>query len=217
MMTRRLKGMGQQKYAAGFDRVVCHEGCLGRPYELKKPTMVFVNSMSDTFNEEVPLEFIQRIFGVAVDCPQHQFQLLTKRSERLVELAPQLPWPSNVWMGVTVEHEDYAYRIDHLRSVPAAVRFLSIEPLLSPLPNLDLDQIDWAIVGGESGAGSEPVPEAWAVDILEQCQTAGTRFFFKQWGGRHNKRAGHLLLGQTWNEMPEAANTVSRAVKKSAA
>ncbi|MCK9463173.1 MAG: phage Gp37/Gp68 family protein [Proteobacteria bacterium] len=216
-MTRRLKAMGQEKYQAGFSEVVTHPECLGEPYKLRKPSMVFVNSMSDTFHKDVPVEFIQKIFSVAVDCPRHTFQVLTKRSERLVELAPQLPWPANVWMGVSVENERHVNRIDHLRQVPAAVRFLSIEPLLGPIPNLNLDGIDWVIVGGESGPGSEPVLEAWVVDIRDQCREAGVAFFFKQWGGRNNKKAGHLLLGETCQEMPDAANVVSRVVTKPAA
>ena len=203
-MTRRLKAMGQPNYRNGF-RVTVHEHALELPLGWKKPQAIFVNSMSDLFHEAVPLEFIRRLFDVMQKASGHRFQVLTKRSARLAELAPLLPWPKNVWMGVTVESADYVHRIDDLRTVPAAVRFLSLEPLLSPLPNLDLTDIDWAIVGGESGPGARPMAEAWAADLRNQCQAAEVPFFFKQWGGVNKKKAGRELDGRTWDEMPKRA------------
>jgi protein gp37 len=202
-MARRLQAMGQANYRNGF-RVTTHEHALDLPLGWRRPQTVFVNSMSDLFHEDVPLEFIRRVFDVMERADWHLFQVLTKRAERLAELAPLLPWPRNVWMGVTVESADYVGRIDHLQGVPAAVRFLSLEPLLGPLAGLDLAGIDWAIVGGESGPGSRPMAEAWAVDIRDQCRRAGVAFFFKQWGGVNKKKAGRLLAGRTWDDMPSA-------------
>jgi protein gp37 len=158
--------------------------------------------MSDLFHEEVPEAFIHRVFDVMRRAHWHQFQVLTKRAERLAQLSPALPWPNNVWMGVSVENARCVDRVDHLRRVPAAIRFLSLEPLLGPIPNLNLDQIDWAIVGGESGPGARPMSEAWVLDLRDQCLGAGVPFFFKQWGGFHKKAAGRLLQGRTWDEMP---------------
>jgi protein gp37 len=178
------------------------EEYLELPLHWRNPHMVFVNSMSDLFHGDVPDEYIGRVFDVMCRASLHTFQILTKRAERLAALAGRLPWPSNVWMGVSVESADYLGRIDCLRSVPAAVRFLSIEPLLGPLSGLDLSEIDWVIVGGESGPRARPMKEAWVLDILEQCTLAGVSFFFKQWGGRNKKKAGRTLLGRTWDEMP---------------
>ena len=200
-MARRLKAMGQPNYRNGF-RVTVHEHALQLPLGWKKPRVIFVNSMSDLFHEDVPLDFITRVFEVMRQADWHVFQALTKRSERLAELAPLLRWPENVWMGVTVENADHVHRIDDLRTVPAALRFLSLEPLLSPMPNLDLAGIDWAIVGGESGPGSRPMSREWAADIRDQCLRAGVPFFFKQWGGANKKKAGRLLDGRTWDQMP---------------
>ena len=194
--------MGQANYANGFN-VTMHPHALDKPLKWKKPQTIFVNSMSDLFHEDVPLEFIQQVFDVMRRADWHLFQVLTKRSERLADLAPLLDWPANVWMGVTVETADYVYRIDDLRRVSAATRFLSLEPLLGPLPNLNLEGIDWAIVGGESGPGARPMAEAWATDLRDQCLQARVPFFFKQWGGKNKKKAGRILDGQTWDQMPE--------------
>ena len=202
-MAKRLCAMGQANYANGFD-VTLHPHVLDYPLKWKKPQVIFVNSMSDLFHEDVPYEFIKRVFRVMTQARWHTFQILTKRAERLSELAPRLDWPHNVWMGVTVEDAPCAYRIDLLRDVPAAVRFLSMEPLLSAVENVNLDRIDWVIVGGESGPGARPMEEQWALGILDQCRAAGAPFFFKQWGGVNKKRAGRLLNGRTYDEMPEA-------------
>ncbi len=208
-MARRLKAMGQPNYRNGF-RVTMHKHALNLPLGWKRPQMVFVNSMSDLFHEDVPVDFIRRVFDVMRQADRHLFQILTKRSQRLAELAPLLPWPVNVWMGVTVESGDYINRIDDLRRVPAAVRFLSLEPLLGPLPDLDLTDIDWVIVGGESGPGARAMAEAWALDLRDQCRRAGVAFFFKQWGGVNKKKAGRLLGGRTWDQMPRLATCTMR-------
>jgi len=197
----RLQAMGNPKYANGF-QLTLHEDALDIPLRWKKPRKIFVNSMSDLFHEDIPLDFIRRVFQTMQQADWHIFQILTKRAERLAELAPQLPWPPHIWIGVTVEEQRYTYRIDLLRTVPAAVRFLSLEPLLGPLPNLNLEGIHWVIVGGESGPGARPMRPEWATDIRDQCLAAGVPFFFKQWGGVHKKRAGRLLEGRTWDQMP---------------
>ncbi|MGC9400635.1 MAG: DUF5131 family protein [Anaerolineae bacterium] len=203
-MSRRLKAMGQPKYAKGFELTV-HPECLEQPLAWKKPRMIFVNSMSDLFHKDVPLSFIQDVFCVMRQAAQHTFQVLTKRSQRLLELNPRLDWPDNVWMGVSVENQDYTFRIEHLRKTAAHVKFLSLEPLLGPLPDLNLQNIDWVIVGGESGPGARPMDEAWVTDIRDQCQVSDTPFFFKQWGGIRRKEAGRELKGRTWNQMPRLA------------
>jgi protein gp37 len=200
-MAKRLHAMGQPNYANGF-KVATHEHAVDLPLNWRKPRTVFVNSMSDLFHRSIPTGFIARVFGVMLRANWHQFQLLTKRSERLLELEARLPWPSHVWMGVSVENQDYVFRIDHLRKTHAATKFLSIEPLLGPLSRLDLTGIDWVIVGGESGPGARPMKHEWAAEILEQCQAAKVPFFFKQWGGVQKKRAGRELNGRTWDEMP---------------
>jgi protein gp37 len=169
------------------------------------PRTIFVNSMSDLFHEKVPVAFIKKVFCVMVKANWHRFQILTKRSERLLELSGKLPWMPNIWMGVTVENEDLSDRIDHLRKTAAAVKFLSIEPLLGPLPALDLTGIDWVIVGGESGPGARSMDPSWVIDIRDQCSNADVPFFFKQWGGTDKKRAGRILEGRTWDEMPDAS------------
>lgn len=201
-MARRLQAMGQPNYVNGFE-VTTHEHMLEAPLCWRRPRVVFVNSMSDLFHERVPLGFIERVSRVMAQAAQHTFQVLTKRSERLAELAPALGWPANVWMGVSVENADYTWRIDHLRATAAHVKFLSLEPLLGPLPGLDLAGIDWVIVGGESGPGARPMREEWVLDIREQCLSAGVPFFFKQWGGVNKKKAGRELEGRTWDEMPD--------------
>jgi protein gp37 len=202
-MARRLQAMGQPNYANGF-RVTMHEHALELPLRWRKPRTIFVNSMSDLFHEDVPLSFIRRVFAVIEQAPWHRFQILTKRSARMAELAPMLPWPQNLWLGVTVEAADYTSRVDDLRKVGAAVRFLSLEPLLGPIATLDLTQIDWVIVGGESGPGARPMEAGWVRDARLQCVEAAIPFFFKQWGGPTKKRAGRLLDGRTYNGMPSA-------------
>lgn len=226
--THRLACMGQQAYVGltvcnqrgdrHFNGVVrCHEDRLEVPARWRKPTTVFVNSMSDLFHEKVPHEFIQRTFAVMTKVNRHTFQILTKRSRRLVELSPSLTWTPNIWMGVSVENVDYTFRIDHLRETGAAIKFLSLEPLLGPLPELNLTGIDWVIVGGESGPGARCMDIAWVREIRDQCQQAGIPFFFKQFGHLSNNpdsteaiaksnggsaKGGRLLDGRLWDEMP---------------
>ncbi|MDP3236781.1 MAG: phage Gp37/Gp68 family protein [Myxococcales bacterium] len=179
---------------------------LREPLRWREPRLIFVNSMSDLFHEEVPLSFIRSVFEVMATAEHHRFQVLTKRADRLRELAPKLVWPANVWMGVSVESEQFTWRIDRLRETPAAVKFLSLEPLLSALPSLQLRGIDWAIVGGESGPGARPMQPTWVRAIRDQCQGAGVSFFFKQWGGVQKKASGRLLDGREHNEMPGGAS-----------
>jgi len=200
-MAKRLKAMGTERYANGFD-VTLHEDLLDAPLSWKRPRRIFVNSMSDLFHEQVPLEFIRRTFKTMRACDWHVFQILTKRSERLLNLADKLEWPCNVWMGVSVEDSRVMERVRHLASVPAQVRFLSCEPLIGPLHDLPLDGIDWVIVGGESGPKSRPMEELWVEDIRDQCMRHGVAFFFKQWGGVNKHRTGRLLGGKTYDEMP---------------
>jgi len=200
-MALRLQAMGQERYVNGFE-LTLHEQLVEQPLRWKKPQTIFVNSMSDLFHEDVPAQFIFRIFDVMRRASWHRFQVLTKRSERLLELAPQIDWPANVWMGVSVERKDYTFRIDHLRQAGAKVRFLSLEPLLGPLEKLDLTGIHWVIVGGESGPRARPVLEEWVVSIRDQCLAARVPFFFKQWGGVNKKRTGRVLQGRTWDERP---------------
>ena len=201
VMTRRLMAMGIDKYSEGF-KIRTHIDALNIPYTWKKPKVVFVNSMSDLFHPEVPLEFIKAVFEVMNDNPQHIFQVLTKRAERLHEVHEQLNWTNNIWMGVSVEDERVTDRIDFLRDTNAKVKFLSCEPLIGPLMNLNLANIDWAIVGGESGRKARPMQEWWVWDIKQQCQEQEVLFFFKQWGGTNKKKAGRELAGSTYNEMP---------------
>ena len=202
-LARRLKAMGQPNYANGF-RVTCHDTALQLPLTWRQPRSVFVNSMSDLFHEDVPTDFILRIFEIMRQADRHRFQILTKRSSRLLELDHILPWSPNIWMGVTVENEDCAFRIDDLRRSGAAVKFLSLEPLLGPIRNLDLTAIDWVIVGGESGVGARPMERSWVVEIRDLCRDASVPFFFKQWGGVNKKKAGRELDGRIWSEMPGA-------------
>jgi len=201
-MTRRLKAMGLEKYEGGFKEVRVHEDSLSIPYTWKKSKVVFVNSMSDLFHKDVPLEFIQKVFQVMRENPQHIFQVLTKRADRLLELNPHLKWSHNIWMGVSVENEKVKDRIDYLRKTDAKVKFLSLEPLIGPLPNLDLSLIDWVIVGGESGFNPRPMDPEWVLDIQEQCEKSEVAFFFKQWGGKNKKESGRVLKGRTFDEMP---------------
>jgi protein gp37 len=200
-MAYRLKSMGSPNYKNGFE-LTCHPDFINTPLKWKKNKIVFVNSMSDLFHNDVPLNFIKKIFGTMFTASHHQFQVLTKRAERLYELNDSLLWPKNVWMGVSVEDADYINRINLLRQTNAAIKFLSIEPLLGPLPNLDLNGIDWIIVGGESGPGARPVKEERVIDIKKQCLENNIPFFFKQWGGVNKKKAGRLLNGKLWDQMP---------------
>lgn len=203
VMTRRLKAMGQDKYKNGF-RLTLHPEVLSEPYTWKKPKMIFVNSMSDLFHKDVPLEFIQKIFHVIKENPQHVFQVLTKRADILMYYDSEgwLDWPHNLWMGVTVENSDVINRIDYLRNTGARVKFLSCEPLLSSLTEMNLNNIDWVIVGGESGRTPRPIKEEWVLDIKEQCKRSKVAFYFKQWGGTNKKKTGKLLSGKVYHEMP---------------
>lgn len=203
-MAKRLQAMGQRNYRDGFD-VRTHYHMLNLPLKWVKPRMVFVNSMSDLFHEKVPNNFIQRVFEVMDNTPRHTYQLLTKRADRLAEVASVLPWPKNVWMGVTVEDNERLYRVERLREVPSVVKFLSIEPLLGPLPNLDLNGVDWVIVGGESGPGARPMHRDWVIDIRDICIEEEVPFFFKQWGGTRKRATGRELDNRTWSQMPQEA------------
>jgi protein gp37 len=202
-MARRLKAMGQPNYSRGFD-VALHEAIVNLPLTWRKPRMIFVNSMSDLFHEEVPDSFILRLFEIMNRASWHRFQVLTKRSDRLSRMNPTLAWSDNIWMGVTVENQKCAFRIDHLRRTSAKIRFLSIEPLLGPIRNLDLSGIHWVIVGGESGPRARPVRSDWIVEIRAKCQNANIPFFFKQWGGTNKKKNGRLLEGELWDQRPRA-------------
>lgn len=202
IMSKRLHAMGVEKYKDNF-KVRIHESELLTPYKWKKPRVVFVNSMSDLFHPEVPLEFIQKVFTVMRDNAHHIFQVLTKRAERLLELDAKLEWPENVWMGVSVEDEKVKYRVDFLRKTNAKVKFLSLEPLIGPLPNLDLRRIDWVIVGGESGRTPRVIEAEWVQNIQYQCSSNDVAFFFKQWGGKNKKKNGRLLNGKIYDEMPK--------------
>jgi protein gp37 len=189
--------------AHALENVVLHPDRLDQPLRWRRPRVIFVNSMSDLFHELVPLEFIWDVFDVMAAADQHVFQILTKRHERVAELAPLIDWPENVWMGVSIENSRWVERADALRTVPAAVRFVSAEPLLGPLDALDLDGIDWLIAGGESGARHRPMREEWVLDLRDRCTAAGVAFFFKQWGGRTSKVGGRTLADREWSEMPE--------------
>lgn len=202
-MAKRLKAMGQERYRDGF-QLTLQPDLVELPLRWKTPKMIFVNSMSDLFHRDVPLEYIQRCFTTMKRASWHTFQVLTKRADRLAAVARDLDWPPNVWMGVSVENGDCVDRIDFLRTVPAAIRFLSLEPLLGPLPNLDLTDIHWVIVGGESGPGARPMESAWVTDLRDQCQSANVPFFFKQWGGVQKSRTGRELEGRVWTQFPPA-------------
>ncbi len=202
-MASRLQAMGQPNYAIGFS-LALHEQVLEHPLKWRKPRTIFVNSMGDLFHENVPEEFIRRVFDVMAKAHWHKFQVLTKRSKRLTEVSPHLRWPDNVLMGVSVENASYTQRIDHLKSTGARTKFLSLEPLLGPLPDLRLTGIDWVIVGGESGPGARPIEAPWVAEIRNQCLAQSVPFFFKQWGGVRRRLAGRLLEGRTWDQYPEA-------------
>jgi protein gp37 len=203
-MAKRLMMMGQANYRNGFETTL-QPHMLELPFKWKSPKRIFVNSMSDLFHTDVPLDYIEQVFSVMRRAHWHQYQVLTKRSERLLELSLRLEWAPHIWMGVSVENEKYVERIDDLRKTQAHVKFLSLEPLLGPLHKLDLRGIDWAIVGGESGPGARPVDPAWVTDIRDQCLRADVAFFFKQWGGVQKKKTGRELEGRTWDQMPQVA------------
>jgi protein gp37 len=201
IMSKRLKAMGLDKYKNGFN-LTLHEDTLIIPYTWKSPKIVFVNSMSDLFHKDIPLDFIERVFNVMNSNPQHVFQVLTKRADILYTYNKKLNWTHNIWMGVSVENEKELWRVDYLRKTKAKTKFLSCEPLLGSLKRLRLDKIDWVIVGGESGRKPRPVKSEWIYEIFEKCEKAGVKFFFKQWGGTNKKKAGRMLNGRTYDEMP---------------
>ena len=205
----RLQAMGNPRYENGFG-VTLHHDLIDLPKKWKKPRKIFVNSMSDLFHEEVPLEFIQSVFDTIENTGRHTFQLLTKRPERALEVADRLTWPANLWMGVSVENSDYVHRIDTLRIIPAQTRFLSLEPLIGAIPNINLTDIDWVIVGGESGPGSRKIEAEWVRNIRDQCEEAEVHFFFKQWGGTNKKLTGRVLDGRTWDDFPPAKQCDNR-------
>jgi protein gp37 len=210
-MAERLQAMGQANYRNGF-ALTLQPQMLELPLTWKKPQTIFVNSMSDLFHDDVPVTYIQQVFEVMRSAHWHRFQVLTKRASRLAALDPEIEWAPNIWMGVSVESQKYVGRIDDLRRTSAHVRFLSLEPLLGPLPDLDLRGIHWAIVGGESGPKARPMKVEWATEIRDKCRRAAVPFFFKQWGGTNKKRAGRVLEGRTWDEMPPQPRAVRRAV-----
>lgn len=205
-LSKRLKAMGVSNYANGFD-LTLQPHMLDRPLKMKKSHKIFVNSMSDLFHEDVPLNYIQQVFDIMRRAHWHQFQVLTKRSQRMFDLSKEIDWPRNVWMGISVENSDYVWRIEHLQNTNASVKFLSIEPLIGSIQQLDLQDIDWVIVGGESGPHARPMKKDWVLTIKNICQKNDVPFFFKQWGGTNKKKAGRKLEGRTWNQTPEIITT----------
>jgi len=203
-MAIRLKNMGLKKYSNAFN-LTLHPSNIEDPLEIKKPQTIFVCSMSDIFHKDVPDEFILKLFKVMNQAHWHTFQVLTKRAERISNLSNQINWTKNIWLGTTVENDTVTHRIEHLRNSGAYIKFLSVEPLLGPIPNMNLKGIDWVIVGGESGTNARPIQEEWVVDIKTQCELTKTAFFFKQWGGKNKKKAGRLLAGKLYDEMPKKA------------
>jgi len=206
LMAKRLQAMGQNNYRNGF-KVTLQPQILDRPLKWKKPQFIFVNSMSDLFHEDIPFEYIVRVFDIMNQANWHQFQILTKRSQRLKELNKNLNWTQNIWMGVTVENNDFMFRVDDLRETDAGIKFISFEPLINAINNLDLRQIDWIIVGGESGPKSRIMKKQWVLDIRDQSKIFKVPFFFKQWGGANKKKNGRILEGRTWDEMPNNVNS----------
>lgn len=201
-MAKRLKAMNNIRYTNEF-KLTLHEDLIDAPKKWRSPSIIFVNSMSDLFHEEVPLKFIRRVFETMNDCPQHTFQILTKRSKRLKRVAHKLPWSNNIWMGVSVENKKVMHRIDDLVTTPARIKFLSLEPLLGTLKDLNLHDIDWVIVGGESGPKARPMKKKWVKSILKQCRENDVDFFFKQWGGVNKRATGRTLNGRIYDEMPQ--------------
>jgi protein gp37 len=219
-LTKRLKAMGSAKYQNDGDprtsgpgfAVTLHPDTLSVPLRWRDPKLVFVNSMSDLFHARVPFDYVKKVFDVMAETPRHTYQILTKRASRLARVAPRLTWPENVWIGVSVEDMKQADRIDHLRQVPARVRFVSAEPLIGPLGSIDLTGIKWLIAGGESGLGSRPMSPDWVRELRDHCTSSKTAFFFKQWGGRTPKAGGRELDGRTWDEMPAAEPPLAEIV-----
>ena len=205
-MSKRLQAMGMEKYRRGFE-VIVHESVLQEPLRWKKPSLVFVNSMSDLFHKTVPTEFVQSVFDVMNQAPQHTFQVLTKRPGRVSQLDARLDWTPNIWLGTSIESKRWLHRLDQLKATGARTKFLSLEPLLGPLPDLDLYGIGWVIVGGESGPGARPMNADWVREIRDSCVRSEVPFFFKQWGGVFKKRTGRVLDDRTWDEMPHAVGT----------
>jgi len=206
-IAKRLQKMGNKRYVHGF-KVTTHPELLVKPLEWRKPRLVFVNSMSDLFHSDVPISFIDKTISTIANAPQHTFQILTKRSDRLKKLCDRICWPQNLWVGVTVESCNYLDRIDDLLSIPAPVKFLSLEPLLGPIPKLPLKGIHWVITGGESGPGARPMVAGWVREIRDQCLKKSVPFFFKQWGGLNKKASGRVLDGKIWDEMPQPNSCV---------
>jgi len=204
----RWRGIEGHPYEQGF-ALRLWPSRLDQPLKWKRPRTIFVNSMSDLFHEDIPASYIGEVFDVMVEAEQHNFQILTKRQDRLVELAPDLPWPSNVWMGVSIENRRFVNRADALREVPAAIRFISAEPLLGPLDGLNLEGINWLIAGGESGPGHRRIDESWVIDLRDRCVEDEIAFFFKQWGGARPKSGGRELQGRTWDQMPKAREPIA--------
>jgi protein gp37 len=210
-LARRLKAMGQPKYQVDGDArtsgpgfaLQLHDDALEIPLTWRDPRVIFVNSMSDLFHKDVPIAFIRSVFDVMERTPQHTYQVLTKRSKRLAQLADKLPWPSNVWMGVSVENDKYAFRADHLRDAPAAIRFLSVEPMIGPVPSLTFDDLQWVIVGGESGPGARPLEVDWVLDVHERSTAAGAKFFLKQLGSVWARDNGYRGKAHDMDEWPE--------------
>ena len=200
-MARRLKAMSSENYKDGF-KLTVHENAVYLPLTWKKPQTIFVNSMSDLFHKDIPVNFLMKTFEVMNQANWHRFQILTKRSDILLKLDPIIQWSENIWMGVSVENQDYTYRIDHLRETNAHIKFLSVEPLIGEIKNIDLTNIKWVIVGGESGPGARKMEESWVIRIKDICKESGVPFFFKQWGGVNKKKNGRTLLGKTWDQMP---------------
>lgn len=207
-LSKRLKAMKNPNYSHGFD-IAMHDNTLDQPFKWKQPRTIFVNSMSDLFHEDVPDEFIFKVFDVMKRATWHCFQILTKRSERLIDISPKLPWMPHIWMGVSVENQECTFRISHLRRTGAKLKFLSLEPLIGNIFNLELADIDWVIVGGESGPKARPMENSWVINIRNQCVEKGVAFFFKQWGGVNKKKAGRELEGHTWDEMPSLSSGAS--------
>ncbi|MDD5222686.1 MAG: phage Gp37/Gp68 family protein [bacterium] len=215
-MAKRLHAMGQTNYEHGF-QISLHEHALDLPLEWKKPQMVFVNSMSDLFHDKVPEAFIRKVFDIMRRASWHTFQVLTKRAERMETIGRKLDWPANVWMGVSIETPKYLNRLNHLRRTPARVRFISFEPLLEAFDKVDLENIHWVIIGGESGPMARPMDKAWVTKIQDQCLSDRVPFFFKQWGGTNKKKAGRLLDGRTWDELPGQAASFTRTTTQALA
>ena len=208
-IAKRLESMGQKKYKHGF-KLTLHENTLDKPLKMKKPHKIFVNSMSDLFHKDVPFDFIEKIFKIMNRAQRHQFQILTKRSKRLLAIADKLKWTPNIWMGVSVENNNYKYRIDNLQKTGSFIKFICFEPLLGFVENPDFSNIDWVIAGGESGVGSRRVKEEWILKIRDSCIRQNVPFFFKQWGGVDRKKSGRILQGKLWEQFPDVEGKIAK-------